>query len=153
MVVLSSSYVILAALVQNVFYIYIPYNVYDASIMVETKEFPTNNSWVRMRYQMIHNQSTAVFTTQVPSSASNYLRYKVKLQFKNYVFGETEWKTLISESRNNTECANSTLPAVESVHSDSILGLLVFITVTCSILLANLVYNFTRDQYILWLNK
>ena len=144
MAVLSSSYILLVALVQNVFYAHMPYDVMDASIMLETKNFSSGDTWMKMNYQVIHNLHTPVFTIRIPPSASCYLRYKIKLQFRNQSFGETPWKTLITEDfKNHTQCDNSTTIPTAAMDNNScdIFGLMAFIAVMCTILLINLMYG------------
>lgn len=150
MVVLTSSYILLIALVQNVFYIHSPHNVYNASIMLEASDFSTGSSWTMMSYHFIHDRSTPVFSIHVPPSTSNYLRFKVRLQFRNQTFGETEWRTLISDCKNTTQC---NLPIADSNNSNTYFNLVVFIAVTCSILLSKLMYKIARSQCIVWFNK
>ena len=64
--VFTSSHILLVALMQNVFYINKLLNVYDAAVMLETRNFLTIN-WTTMQYQTIHNKYTAVFSGRVPS--------------------------------------------------------------------------------------
>ena len=148
MAVLSSSYILLVALVQNVFYAHMPYDVMDASIMLETKNFSSGDVWLKMNYQVIHSLHTPVFTTRIPPSASCYLRYKIKLQFRDRSFGETPWKTLITEDfKNHTQCDNSTTMTTSAEmnnNSCDIFSLIVFIAVTCTIFLINLMYGVFR---------
>ena len=149
MAVLSSSYILLVALVKNVFYIHMPYDVMDASIMLETKNFTSGEVWTKMYYQTIHNLHTPVFTTRIPSSASSYLRYKIRLQFRNQTFGETPWKTLINEEyKDHAQRVNSTTTtAVMDNNSCDIFSVIVFIAIICTILLLTIMYDVIKRLF------
>ena len=149
MAVLSSRYIILVAIVQNIFYVHRSYNVLDASIMLETEGFSSNNTWLKMTYETLHNKYTPVFSTRVPVSASKYLHYKIKFLYNDNTFGETEWKTLIS--KNITQPNNSIDSTTLLNHINSIYGLTIFVAITCGLLLVNFIY--TKISVIYELNR
>ena len=104
MAALSSSYVLFVALVQNVFYVHRPYNVNSMSVMFETTAAAANNNtWLKMHYDIINDHDLGVFTAPVPSTATQYLRYKVRLHFSDQTVGDTEWRTLLLNITANEE--------------------------------------------------
>ncbi len=122
----------------------------DAHIMVETEDFSSNNTWMKMFYQPIHDSSqTPVFKTVVPASASTYLRYKIKFRFRDESIGETaEWRTLITEYKNNTKKNTNTI----DIKNDNNKNLILFIAITCIIIVVKYVYDLSR-AFMMWFNK
>ena len=152
MAALSSSYVILTALVQNIFYIHAPYNVKDVYVMIKTEDFSTsNNTWEKLYYDLIDDKRTGVFKIFIPSAtAPSSLRYKVKFHFRNDSIGETkEWHTFIT---NNT-CGNSTINNLQPTFKFNSLMLTAAIVniIVCILIIIKLLYQFSRDQCITWL--
>ena len=95
MAALSFSYIILTALVHNIFYIYVPYNVKDAYVKLKTEDYSTtNNTWEKL-YNDLIDKRTPVFKIFVPSATAAYstLDYKVKFHFRDDSVGGTkEWQ-------------------------------------------------------------
>jgi hypothetical protein len=153
MAALSSSYIILTALVQNIFYIHAPYNVKDAYVMIKTDDFSTaNNTWEALYYDLIDDKRTPVFKIFIPTAtASSSLRYKIKFHFRNDSIGETkEWQTFIT---NTTTCRNSAISNPQPTFKFNTLMLAAAIVniIVCILIILKLLYQFSRNQCIVWL--
>jgi hypothetical protein len=158
MAALSTSYIILTALVQNIFYINAPYNVKDAFVMLKTKDFSTTNNetWSKLFYDLIDNKRTPVFKTFVPSATANsFLQYKVKFYFRDNTIGETqEWRTFIT---NDNTCNNITT-TTDAVTPTSSLYDVLFVSIlnnciVCFLVITKLLYQFSKSQCTMWFNK
>jgi hypothetical protein len=153
MAALASSYIILTALVQSIFYIHAPYNVKDAYVMLETNDFSTaNNSWEKLYYDLIDDKRTAVFKIFIPTTSTQplSLRYKVKFHYRNNTTGETkEWRTFMD---NNT-CGNSTINEPQPIFKFNSLmfAAAVINIIVCILIIIKLLYQFGKDQCIIWL--
>lgn len=148
MAALSLSYVILVTLVQNVFYVYTPFNVREVKVMIDTKDYPTNNTWLPMNFEMIDNRRTPISRIAVPSMANELLRYKVRFLFRDNTVGETDWRTLIQTYKNTSilqQNVNSTSSSIEPAEYfiSTIFGLCIYLAVVCTILLINFISNVT----------
>ena len=56
-----------------------------------------------MHYNIINDRHLGVFTAPVPSTTTQYLRYKVRLHFSDQTVGDTEWRTLLLNITANEE--------------------------------------------------
>ena len=53
-----------------------------------------------MHYDIINDCHLGVLTAPVPSTATQYLGYKVRLHLSDQTFGDTEWRTLLNITAN-----------------------------------------------------
>jgi hypothetical protein len=153
MAALSSTYVVLTALLNGVFYVYMPSDVQSASVMFQTKNFSSNNCWIKMFYQT-QNNVTPAFRVKAPLDAAEYMRYRIKYHFRNQTFGETDWRVLFTKNTTLPEKnilpeknMNMTQIIVEDPAIGAIYNMVVCLSITCNVLLSNFVYTIVRPYF------
>lgn len=102
MVVLTSSYIILCALVNGVFYVYRTPSISNMYICFDENTIK-NDSWPSEYWKhmtsYVLNRDTDAFGVRVPKNAT---QYKLRVMYKDRSFDDTVWKYL-----NNTPPSSS----------------------------------------------
>lgn len=133
MVAISSHFILLHAVFQNILYIYRPDNSTDAFLcldMHENEKAVVDNScpsiWVKMTSHLINNNIPA-FTAPISNITK---KYKIKINFNDGVFKELGWSTLSNNNR------TPPINIYSNSNSEySVIGLLCYLAICSTILL------------------
>ena len=111
-----------------------------------------------MHYDIIKDRHLGIFTAPVPSTATQYLRYKVRLHFWDQTVGDTEWGTLLLNITANEEIQfsnndNSNNNSNNNAQAMTVFKLIIVIVFCCILLLLNMLYNISKSQCTVWFNK
>ena len=166
MVWLTSNFIALAAVVQNVLYVHIPSsNVKNIKAQLKTDSY-SSNLWVPLYHRIVERITT--FQTVLPDSRNHLYQYRLQVEFLNRsILISKDWITIgiginvefpetISSCQNGTTY-NST--AIENSGSDSkcefsysyiIYISVITISVVFGILISKIIYNIGKSRCTLW---
>lgn len=145
MALLSSHFIILQAIFQNILYIHQPYNSKEVFACFDKNgqrndSWPSN--WIRMSPYVVNNVPT--FITSI---SNDTIQYKLRIRFQDGTTGDVDWKKLIDA------CATRSTPFPPSAviskecMSESVSGLLYYITVCSSLLIIKCILKIIQKKF------
>ena len=143
MAVLASSFVLLTALVNSVFYIYHPKNAESIFICLNKTNESWPENWSRMYSSAIDGGTIPIFSLKLPE---NVTEYKIRIFYINRTHGDSGWKnfTLTSPSPPPPSLQQTPLNAADDQYQISLYYIVFVVTVLLLKLLLKIFFRHGR---------
>lgn len=148
MAALSSTFIILSAIIENMLYIHQPPNAIEVYICFNKQ----NDTWPHHWNRMLPHTSfgTSTFATLLPDTATEY---KLRIIYQKRSVGDSTWQHL--KCRNDTEIVTSQPtdksqpppPPEPVLDVQTVTALLYYITVCSSVLISKFVFKRLHERY------
>lgn len=143
---LSSHFIILQAIFQNILYIHQPYDSQEVFICFD-EDGTKNDSWPSKWIRMVPYEMNNVPTFMV-SMSNDTIQYKLRIRFQDGTTDDVDWIKSIRACA--THFTPSFPPAAAAVNSkeciSSVSGLLYYITVCSSLLILKCILKIIRKK-------